>query len=64
LDGKPFAAMVWSNHSVDAVLWTGNFGEAEAIAEIQITGGASEVLIPTGSWFRAPKGRHGFKSYE
>src|SRR5204862_2134353 len=31
LDGKPFAAMVWGEESVDAVLWHGDFTAAERV---------------------------------
>ncbi len=64
LDGKPFAAMVWGNGSVDAVIWCGDFAEAKAVDEVQIAKEPPDILTPTQSWFRAPSGKHGFKSYD
>jgi hypothetical protein len=63
LGGKPFAAMVWGEQSVDAVLWQGEFCHAERVAHANIVGSTNQTLIPTGSWFRAPKGKHRFALY-
>jgi hypothetical protein len=63
LDGKPFAAMVWGEASVDAVVWHGSFSQAERVDEIHV-GNPPRVLIPNGSWFRPPRGRHRFAAYE
>ena len=64
LGGKPFAAMVWGEESVDAVLWQEAFSEAQPLAAVQIVGNSNKTLITTGSWFRAPKGKHRFAQYE
>jgi hypothetical protein len=64
LGGKPFAAMVWGEQSVDAVLWQEDFSEAQRLAAVNIVGNSNQTLIPTGSWFRVPKGKHRFASYE
>jgi hypothetical protein len=64
LRGKPFAAMVWGEQSVDAVLWQVEFSHAERVAQVKIIGNAEQTLTPTGSWFRAPKGKHRFALYE
>ncbi len=64
LDGKPFGAMVWGEQSVDAVLWQGEFADAERVALVKILGNANQTLIPTGSWFHVPRAKHRFASYE
>lgn len=64
LGGKPFAAMVWGEQSVDAILWQEEFSEAQRLAAIKIVGNLNQTLIPTGSWFRAAKGKHRFALYE
>lgn len=64
LDGKPFAAMVWGEESVDAVLWHGDFTAAERVRAVTVAGNPNQTIIPTGSWFRAPRGKHRFKYYE
>jgi hypothetical protein len=64
LDGKPFAAMVWGEQSVDAVLWQGEFADAERVALVKIVGNSNQTLIPTGSWFHTPRAKHRFVSYE
>lgn len=64
LDGKPFAAMVWGEQSVDAVLWQGEFADAERVAQVKIVGNSNQTLIPTGSWFHTPRAKHRFASYE
>lgn len=64
LGGKPFAAMVWGEQSVDAVLWQEDFTEAQPLTAVKIVGSTNQTLFPTGSWFRAPKGKHRFANYE
>lgn len=64
LDGKPFTAMVWGEDSVDAVVWKGEFTSAERVDEIQVVGGKPATIIPNGTWFMAPRGKHRFMSYE
>jgi len=64
LGGKPFAAMVWGEQSIDAVLWQDEFSHAERVVRVNICGSTNQTLIPTGSWFRAPKGKHRFALYE
>ena len=64
LGGKPFAAMVWGEESVDAVIWQGDFAHAERVHAIQIFGGAGGILRPKDSWFRTPRGTHRFTAYE
>lgn len=64
LGGKPFAALVWGETSIDGVLWCGDFDSAFPLAEVHIVGTATKTLVPTGSWFRAPRGKHRFEMYE
>lgn len=64
LDGRPFAAMVWGETSVDAVMWSGDFGGPTVPDEIRIVGGPPDTFIPTHSWFQSPQGKHRFDSYE
>jgi hypothetical protein len=64
LDGKPFAAIVCGEESVDAVVWHGTFSQAEPVHEIRVSGNPPRVLVPNGSWFRDPRGRHRFAAYE
>ncbi len=63
LDGKPFAAMVWGEESVDAVLWQRGFLRAGRVTCVQIIGNPTRTLIPTGSWFGASTAKHRF-AYE
>jgi hypothetical protein len=64
LNGKPFAALVWGERSIDGVVWHDSFQAAVPIDEVQLTGAATKILVPTHSWFRAPKGKHRFEVYE
>ena len=64
LGGKPFAAMVWGEGSVDAVIWQGDFTSAERVDSVQIVGGAGGILRPKDSWFTTPRAKHRFSSYE
>lgn len=60
LNSKPFAAMVWGEASMDAVVWQGEFTAAEAVTDIRITGATPRTLTPTGSWFYGSRGKHRF----
>jgi hypothetical protein len=51
LDGKPFAAMVWGEDSVDAVVWMDKFKKAFPVDELRIPGSDVIVMKPEGSWF-------------
>ena len=64
LNGKPFAAMVWGDESLDAVLWSGEFAEAQRVHEVQFLGTEQQIHLPRGSWFQAPKGANRFEYYE
>lgn len=64
LDGKPFAAIVWGENSVDAVAWQGDFTDAERVNEIVVPGSSASSMIPKGSWFSAPRGKNRFMIYE
>jgi hypothetical protein len=63
LDAKPFAAIVWGERSLDAVLWEGDFTQVHAVDKVQISGSPS-VLIPNGSWFKPRRKTHRFSAYE
>jgi hypothetical protein len=52
LDGKPFAALVWGEQSVDGVVWRGDFHGAEPLGAVVVEGRRGRRLRPTGSWFR------------
>jgi hypothetical protein len=52
LDGKPFAAMVWAEGSVDAVGWHDGFEKVLKVDEVKILGIQAKVLVPRGTWFR------------
>lgn len=64
LQDKPFAAMVWGESSVDAVLWQGDFAHAQSVSTVEIVGNLKQTLTPTGSWFNSHRGRHRFETYE
>jgi hypothetical protein len=64
LGGKPFAAMVWGEESVDVVLWQEDFAAAQRVALVKVVGNSNHTLIPTGSWFHAPRGKNRFEAYE
>jgi hypothetical protein len=51
LDGKPFAAMVWGEKSVDAVMWHGDFAAPETLARICIGDSKPQAFQARGSWF-------------
>lgn len=64
LDGKPFAAMVWGEASVDAIIWQGDFIHAERVDEVVIAGASPVMMVSTGSWFRSARSKHRFRTYE
>ena len=64
LDGRPFAAMVWGEKSVDAVAWQGDFSRAEEVDEVRILGADFGALRPTNSWFQRPQAKHRFDNDE
>lgn len=64
LDGRPFAATVWAEQSVDAVAWHGDFSQAEQVDEFRFTGNDVTTQLPTNSWFHQPRGTNRFSSYE
>jgi len=54
LSSQPYAAMVWGEKSVDAVVWYGAFDQARPIQEVLITDeDVRRILVPRGSWFSA-----------
>jgi hypothetical protein len=61
LGNKPFAAMVWGEESVDAVLWQDEFVLPQRVDTVKFLGDLNHTLIPTGSWFRRPKGNNRFE---
>ena len=64
LSGRPFAAMVWAQRSMDAVLWSGSFEEAIPIDTIQIVGAPILTLRPTNSWFAPQRCMNPLFNYE
>ncbi|MCE7733591.1 MAG: hypothetical protein GPJ54_01855 [Candidatus Heimdallarchaeota archaeon] len=50
LNGKPFAAMVWSKGSLDSVLFQDEFNEAHQVDEIRVSNGIIKIIHPTRSW--------------
>lgn len=64
LDGRPFAAVVWGESSVDAVVWSGDFAGPTTAAEICIVDATPRTLYPTNSWFQRARGKNRFESYE
>lgn len=55
LGGKPYAAMVWGESSLDAVIWEGEFLIAHPVQEVLVTGSKIASWIPRGTWFRESK---------
>ncbi len=56
LSGLPYVAAVWGEKSVDAVLWRGDFSQAQRLDEIRIARpGGDLILIPRGTWFQEPR---------
>lgn len=64
LNGRPFAAIVWGEASVDAVVWSGDFAGPMTAKEIYIQGTTPQTLYPTQSWFHNPRGKHRFEAFE
>ena len=52
LDGKPFAAIVWGEESVDAVIWYEEFLNGQPVNEVKIVDKVPRVLRPQGSYFK------------
>lgn len=65
LPGRPFAAVVWGEQSLDAVMWLGDFRTPLPVDQVRIEGPERAFLKPNGSWFatgyrRKPRlARHG-----
>ncbi len=56
LGNKPFAAMVWGEASLDAVVWWGGFNKPYMVDEVQIKGETVVRIKPQRSWnIREPK---------
>jgi hypothetical protein len=64
LDGRPFAAIVCGETSVDAVVWIPDIAWPTTARDIRIEGARPQTLYPTNSWFQRPRGKHRFESYE
>lgn len=64
LGGRPFAAIVWGEDSLDAVVWSGDFEVPSTARGVRIVGDTPLILTPTGSWFHTPRGKHRFEPYE
>ncbi len=63
LKGRPFAALVFGETSIDGVVWQGDFTSAEPLGALSVIGQAR--LTPTGSWFRPQSVRlNRFRTYE
>jgi hypothetical protein len=50
LGNKPFAAMVWGEASLDAVVWWGDFKKPYIVNEVRIKGETVESIKPQRSW--------------
>lgn len=52
LPSQPYAAMVWGEASLDAVLWHDSFTTPSAVDEVVVLdSSASRIVRPRGSWF-------------
>lgn len=51
LHGKPFAAIVWGEASVDAVMFCEDFAKPRRVDEVQITNHRSDIWVPRNTWF-------------
>jgi hypothetical protein len=60
LNGKPFAATVWGERSVDGVLWLNDSTSPLMLDQVKIVGVRAESLVPKGTWFRKPRRKHRF----
>lgn len=55
LPGQPYAALVWGETSLDAVLWQADFRAPEPLDEVVVLDGSvSRVVRPRFSWFSKP----------
>lgn len=55
LPGQPYAAMVWGETSLDAVLWQGDFRGPQLVDEVVVLDSStSRVIRPQFSWFSKP----------
>jgi hypothetical protein len=52
LGGRPYAAMVWGQASVDAVGWHADFKSPSPISEILVEGSPRRTLVPRYSFLR------------
>jgi hypothetical protein len=51
LGNKPFAAIVWGEDSIDAVVWHGAFDSAQEVNAVCIENGAGpQALVPKNTW--------------
>jgi hypothetical protein len=56
LPGHPYAAMVWGENSLDAVVWHGDFHSPHVVDEVLVFDGpTSRVVRPQRSWFLSPR---------
>lgn len=58
LRGGVYVASVWGESSIDAVVWSDTYKEAQKLAAVEISGSNIRTLYPTGSWFREPRSYH------
>lgn len=63
LSGKPYAAMVWAESSIDAVVWDGSFRAALPVAQVTVIDDQARILIPEGSWFSRALGQRQVNRY-
>jgi molybdopterin-synthase adenylyltransferase len=59
LDNRPFAATVWGEASIDAVMWQSDFLSPMKVDEVVI--GMSKI-VPRQSWFRRARGFNRFSN--
>jgi hypothetical protein len=52
LDGRPYAALVWGQASVDAVGWHSDFKTPSHVSQILVEGTEEHVLVPHYSFLR------------
>lgn len=53
LDGRPYAATVWGESSIDAVVWYGDFARAHPVHQVCIEGIKGKTLTPRDTWSEA-----------
>lgn len=53
LDGRPYAALVWGEASVDGVVWDRDFASPETLQAVRVTGSQPVHLDPRDTWQRA-----------